>query len=84
MEREEILLKLKPVISNVLNVPFEEVTEEKTFNDLNADSLDAVEAIMEVEKKFNIAIPDHAMEMFSNMRSIVDYIYNNQTSIIKK
>lgn len=84
MEREEILLKLKPVISDTLNVPIEEVTEEKTFKDLNADSLDAVEAIMEVEKTFNIAIPDTSMEMFSNMRSIVDFIYNNQNSIAKK
>jgi len=84
MEREEIFLKLKPVISNVLNVPLEDVTEDKTFNDLNADSLDAVEAIMQVETTFNIAIPDHAMEMFSNMRSIVDYVFNNQNLIVKK
>lgn len=77
MTKTEILEQLKPIISNVLNVDVTEVTEEKTFKDLHADSLDSVETIMEIEKKFNLAIPDHEMEKFTNIRSIVDYIESN-------
>lgn len=77
MTKPEILEKLKPIIYNVLNVQAEEVNEDKTFKDLRADSLDSVEVIMEIEKQFNLAIPDHEMEKFTNIRSIVDYISDN-------
>ena len=49
MEREEILEKLKNLISEGLGVDKELVKEEATFvDDLSADSLDIVELIMSV------------------------------------
>lgn len=74
MNKEEILSKLKLILADKLDVSVEEVTEDKTMKDLGADSLDAVEAIMTVEKDFNLAIPDGDMEKFTNIKSIVDYI----------
>lgn len=72
--KQEIFNELKPLLADSLNVPENDITLEKTFKDLNADSLDAVETIMEIEKRYNIAIPDDEMEKFTNMRSIVDYV----------
>lgn len=78
MNTEEIFEKLKPIIVDILGVDASEITEEKTLSDLRADSLDSVETMMEVEKKFDIAIPDTDMEKFTNIRSIVDYIASHQ------
>lgn len=79
MTREEIFSKLKPVIADRLNVNESEITEDKKLtgkdNDsLGADSLDAVDTIMEIEKEFDIAIPDTDMEKLITVKDIVDYI----------
>ncbi len=74
MDKTEILEKLKPFIADRLSVTEEEVTLDKTLKDLSADSLDSVELIMEVEKEYNIAIPDSDVEKLTNIQSIVDYI----------
>lgn len=39
-----------------------DITDDKTFTYLSADSLDTVELIMEFEKEFGISIPDEEME----------------------
>lgn len=54
--------KITDIIIDKLGVNIDEITEEKTFGDLGADSLDAVELIMEFEKEFGINIPDVEME----------------------
>ncbi|MDM8534690.1 acyl carrier protein [Clostridiaceae bacterium HSG29] len=43
-------------------------------NDLNADSLDAVEIIMEIEDAFNIEIPDEIAEKIETFEDILDYL----------
>lgn len=43
-------------------------------DDLDADSLDAVELIMSIEDEFDIEIPDHLAEQFQTVGQIVDYI----------
>lgn len=47
-------------------------------SDLGADSLDAVELIMEMEKKFNITIPDEQAEHLRTVGDIVTYIKANK------
>ena len=44
------------------------------MNDLGMDSLDAVECIMEVEKEFNIAIPDEEAEKVQTVQELVDVV----------
>ena len=41
------------------------------MNDLEADSLDAVEIIMAIEDEFDIEIPDEDAEEFKNLGDIV-------------
>ena len=49
--KEDILVKLKPVIAEQLGVDEGEVNPEASFTeDLNADSLDLVELIMSLEE----------------------------------
>jgi acyl carrier protein len=50
-------------------------------NDLGADSLDCVELIMEVEKTFDIAIPDHEAENLFNVNETVEYLYRRRNDL---
>ncbi len=44
------------------------------INDLEADSLDAVEVIMALEDEFDVEIPDEDAENFKNIGDIAKYI----------
>lgn len=67
--------KVKKIVIEKLSVPEEKVTEDAAFiNDLGADSLDVVEFIMEVEKEFNITIPDEEAAKLEKVSDAVKYI----------
>jgi len=70
--------KVVSIIVDKLGVDEGEVTLEANFtNDLGADSLYTVELIMELEKEFNIAIPDEEAEKIKNIGNTVTYIESN-------
>lgn len=48
------------------------------MDDLEADSLDAVEIIMALEDEFDIEIPDEDAEDFGNVGDIVKYVEENK------
>ena len=57
--REEVFERVKEVLSENLGVEESEITEEASFQeDLDADSLDLVELIRELEEQFGLRIPD--------------------------
>ena len=59
----DIATRVKEIIVDKLGVDENKVKYESRFtDDLGADSLDAVELIMEMEKEFKIAISDDLME----------------------
>jgi len=54
-----------------------EITRETSFiNDLNADSLDTVELVMEFEDEFDTSIPDEEAEKIQTVGAAIDYIVN--------
>jgi len=63
------------IIIDKLGVDEADVTDDASFtNDLGADSLDTVELIMELEKAFNISIPDGDAEQIATVGAAVSYI----------
>ena len=73
----EITNKVIAIIVDKLGVDKEEVTPEKSFtNDLGADSLDTVELIMELEKEFDVQIPDDQAEKIATVGDAIAYIEN--------
>lgn len=74
----EIANKVTAIIVDKLGVDAGEVTVEASFiNDLGADSLDTVELIMELEKEFDISIPDEEAEKIMTVGAAVDYVTAN-------
>lgn len=72
---EAIFNELKEIIVEQLAVDPEEVTLEASFvEDLNADSLDLVELIMEIEEKFGVEVPDDDAEKIVTVADAVNYI----------
>ena len=71
----EIEEKVIQVVSEQLSVDKGEVKRETSFvNDLNADSLDIVELVMELEDEFDLTIPDEEAEKLNTVGEAVDYI----------
>lgn len=64
--------KVKAVVKDKLNVEESKITETSAFvDDLGADSLDVVEFVMQIEKEFDITIPD---EEAGKMRTVGDAV----------
>lgn len=75
MDRQEVLEKVKEIVSEQMGVDVAEISEQTSFiNDLNADSLDTVELVMEFEDAFEMSIPDEEAEKIQTVGAAVDYI----------
>lgn len=71
----EIQERVTAIIVEKLGVSESQVTPEATFaQDLGADSLDTVELIMELEKEFDITIPDAETEKIQTVGDAVSFI----------
>ena len=69
------LEKVKEVMINTLNCDEEKILPEANLaEDLNIDSLDAVELVMALEEKYEIKIPDAELENLKTVNDIVDCI----------
>ena len=69
--------KVIEIISEQMGADKNEITRETSFiNDLNADSLDTVELVMEFEDEFDMSIPDEEAEKIQTVGAAVEYIVN--------
>lgn len=74
---ENVYDKVANIVAEQLGITLEDITMETTLEDLNADSLDVVEVIMELESVFNMEIPDEEAEKIKTVGGLVEYVENN-------
>lgn len=78
---DSIEAKVIEIVSEQMGVDKSEITRETSFvNDLNADSLDTVELVMEFEDGFDLSIPDEEAEKIQTVGQAIQYIseHSNQ------
>lgn len=81
MEKSEILDKVQDIIVANFDIKKDQVTPDLNLkNDLNADSIDFVEVVLELEDTFGAEVSDEDAEKLQTIGEIVDYIAEHQTA----
>jgi len=76
MNQQEIETKVTEILMNKLGISETEISFESTLKDLGADTLDAFEIILELEKEFGITFPDDIILEDQSIGSLSRYIEN--------
>jgi len=75
INREEALERVRSILVEQLGVDEEQVTDDASFQgDLDADSLDLVELIMELEDQFGLKISDEDAQKIATVGEAGDYV----------
>ena len=78
--QEEVFEQVKGILSQQLGVDEDGVTIDSSFQaDLDADSLDLVELIMELEDQFGVKISDEEAQKIGTVGQAVDFVLAHQS-----
>ena len=79
MEKEAIYNMMADEIAERFNVKRDTITPDLNFlTDIDADSIDFVELVLEVEDMVNVKISDDDAENLVTLQQTVDYIVEHQ------
>ncbi len=79
MTEAEIEAKVIDIVAEQMGVDKTDISRETNFiNDLNADSLDTVELVMEIEDEFETSIPDEEAEKIQTVGQAIEFIEKAQ------
>lgn len=79
MTEQEVLNQVRDIVAEQMGVDKDNISAETSFvNDLNADSLDTVELVMEFEDKFETSIPDDKAEQIKTVGEAVKFIMESK------
>jgi acyl carrier protein len=75
LSEQEILKGLAEIINSVTELPVDKVEIGKTFtDDLEIDSLDMMQIVVDTEEKFGVRIPDDKVKDLKTVGDALDYI----------
>jgi acyl carrier protein len=76
--REEVLELVRTHLSEELGIDASGIQEGTRFKeDMDADSLDLVELVVELEDRYGIRITDEEAERIKTVGQAVDFVVNN-------
>ena len=71
-DADELGEKVVEIIARTQRLPLESVTLDSTFEQLKIDSLDGINIVFELEKQFEIDIPDQGVAKLRSVRDTVE------------
>lgn len=78
MNEEEILNELKKVLIDEFEVEEVKITPNATFyEDLELDSLDAIDLIVTMNNVYNIDVDNKSMEKILTVQNLIDTVKSN-------
>lgn len=80
MSKESIKERLTNIIVEQLGIDKNKISydpKQRFVEDLGADSLDTVEMVMELEKEFDLQIPDEEAGKLTTPKLALDYLLKN-------
>ena len=78
LSREEVLERIRTHLSDELGIDAAEIRENSRFKeDLEADSLDLVELVMELEDGYGIRIAEDEAERIKTIGQAVDFVLSH-------
>lgn len=78
MERSEIFATIVDIATDVLGVDADTITEQTTFDDLNADSLDRLQLVTAMEDEFELEIADEKLMAIASVADAIEAIESAQ------
>ena len=78
MDNSEIFDKVVEIACDVLGTSPDEITEETTFDDLDADSLDRLQLVTAFEDEFDLEIDVEKLESINSVADAVEVIESAQ------
>jgi acyl carrier protein len=68
MEQDQLFWEIKKIVADVIEVDEKEFNGETKFvDDLDVDSMMALEILVAIEKKYRIKIPEERLENITNL-----------------
>jgi acyl carrier protein len=75
LSRDDVLQKVREHLSTELEVPLDQVTEgTRLREDLDADSLDLYELVMELEDTYGISVSEEEAADIETVGNAVDFV----------
>ena len=75
LSRDDVLQKVREHLSTELEVPADEIAEGTRFkDDLDADSLDLYELVMELEDRYGIRVSEEEAARIETVGDAVDFV----------
>lgn len=69
---DDLIQRVLESIATSKRIPLESVTIDSSFEQLNIDSMDAVEILFALENEFDISIPDDEVRSVRNVRQMCE------------
>jgi acyl carrier protein len=81
MSRDEVFEKVRAHLASELEVAPDRITEDTRFReDLDADSLDLYELVMELEDSYGIKVSEEEAARIETVREAVDFVVQHVPS----
>ena len=68
--------RIKDIISEQFDIAAEKISMESTLEELDIDSIDAMDLIMDMEEEFDLEVPDEVLEAMKTVGDVVRFFEN--------